>query len=254
MKYLLYPILRIFRKTVFYLTGSSVIEYNDEELAQKIVNGDLQLWKSQEITECILSHETLFSNFVFHRATPLHILDFGGGGGRHGFQHCRNREVLWTVVETPALAEAANKTLSETGIRFTSRIPDLVDKTSKLDIVHVSSSLQYTSNPSEILGELLALEATYLVFERLVLTSRSSFVHFNQYSLLSDNIAFPKQQQVGCFSAVRYPLKAIPAMDFFGALEGNYVVLEKSVDVAQSHLPSFKGLAQYTVVAKRKDC
>lgn len=254
MKYLLYPILRIFRKTVFHLTGSSVIEYNDEELAQKIVNGDLQLWKSQETTDCILSHQTLFSNFVVHRATPLQILDFGGGGGRHGFQHCRNGEVLWTVVETPALVEAANQTLSETGIRFTSSIPDSVDKTSKFDIVHVSSSLQYTSNPSEILRELLALEATYLVFERLVLTSRSYFVQFNQYSLLADNIPFPKREQVGCFNAVRYPLIAIPEMDFFGALKRNYEILEKSVDVAQSHLPSFKGLAQYTVIAKRKDC
>lgn len=253
MRSLVYPLLRIYRRTLYIMKRGSVSEYNDAELASVIAQGDLRLWESKEKIGCLLTAEFLVSHPLPEQTGPVPILDFGGGGGRHGFELCRTGSANWIVVETPALAAAASATLAETGITFVSQTAQALEKVNKFGIVHVSSSLQYTAEPLQVLQELLALKSTYIVFEKLVLTSRPNVVRFHQYSLLGDNMIKPSKAMRMWATAVRYPLTALPYEEFIATLESDYQLLEKLQDSIQSHLPLFKGLGQYSFVAKHRE-
>ncbi|QKJ25053.1 hypothetical protein HRU87_02305 [Aquiluna borgnonia] len=227
-------------------------KYDDQGLATSIVEGDLRLWKSWHESLCPFV-ERVFEDFSLGgTASPLTVLDFGGGGGRHGFAVTRSGRAQWFVVETPALATAASRTLSETGIEFFSSIQQVKNQANQVDLVHVSSSLQYTSNPSEVLRELVGLNPKFLVFEKLVLTQKSSQIKMFQYSLLGDNIPQPSKDFKLWISAVRYPLIAIPKSKFLEILGRDYEVVAHTLEPVQSHLPMFKGLGQHTFLVKRR--
>lgn len=252
MKKFLYPLLRLYRSLVFLLTRGVADKYDDHGLATSIAEGDLRLWKSGLESNCPLV-ESACDDFLLGRPeSRLRVLDFGGGGGRHGFDLTRRGHAKWFVVETPALAAAASRTLSETGIEFASSISQAHTQAGQFDLVHVSSSLQYTSNPGEVLNELVDLNPQFLVFEKLVLTQKSSQIELFQYSLLGDNIPEPPMDFKLWISAVRYPLIAIPVSKFLSILGTDYEVLSHEMDPVQSHLPMFKGLGQHTFVVKRR--
>ena len=252
MKKFLYPLLRLYRSLVFQLTRGLADKYDDHGLATSIAEGDLRLWKSGLESNCPLV-ESAFEDFLLgKRESPLRVLDFGGGGGRHGFDLTRGGFAKWFVVETPALAAAASRTLRETAIEFASSISQAKTQAGQFDLVHVSSSLQYTSNPSEVLIDLAGLNPEYLVFEKLVLTRKSSQIEMFQYSLLGDNIPAPSKDFKLWITAVRYPLIAIPISKFLGILGTDYEVMSHAMDPVQSHLPMFKGLDQHNFVLQRR--
>jgi putative methyltransferase (TIGR04325 family) len=252
VKQFLYPLLRLYRSLVFLITRGVADQYDDQGLAKSIAEGDLRLWRSGLQSNCPLV-ERVFEDFSIGRTVaPLRVLDFGGGGGRHGFDLTRRGVAKWFVVETPALAAAASRTLSETGIEFGSNIEHVKNQANQFDLVHVSSSLQYTNNPSAVLKELVGLKPEYLVFEKLVLTQRKSPIEMFQYSLLGDNIPEPPKDFKLWINAVRYPLIAIPISRFLETLGTDFEVISHSMDPVQSHLPLFRGLGQHTFVVKRK--
>lgn len=252
MKFIIYPLLRLYRRIIFGIRRSQVAEYNNVELASKIAEEDLKLWGSGESIRCLLTSKYLYSDLYPPELFPITILDFGGGGGRHGFQIARSGMAKWMVVETPALVDAASKLLAATGITFVKDIAAARALEENIGIVHVSSALQYTADPFEVLNEILSLGATYLIFEKMVLTSRPRSVQFSQYSLLRDNLPNFSNGVGSWLEAARYPLTALPLAEFIALIQSKYEILEKFEDPVQSHLPWCKGLNQYAFVAKHR--
>ena len=105
---------------------------------------------------------------------PLRILDFGGGSGDYFYQFQKfipNIEFDWTVVETPALAQAMQtKYGGETEqIRWVHSLEMTDDK---YDFVLCSSVLQYVERPFEIL-EAIVKKSEFVVINRIPLTKSS---------------------------------------------------------------------------------
>ena len=101
---------------------------------------------------------------------PLRILDFGGGGGDYFYQFQKfvpHIDFDWTVVETPALAEAMQQKHGGESqkIRWVGSI-EMTDE--KYDLVLCSSVLQYLEKPFEIL-EALVKKSQFVIINRIPL-------------------------------------------------------------------------------------
>src|SRR5262245_53127143 len=102
--------------------------------------------------------------------TALRVLDFGGGGGLH-FSIVRavfgaEKDIKWNVVETEAMASAANPRLASGGLKFLSDIDDGVADLGEVDLVFTSGALQYTPDPLAFLEKLIAVKARHLFVTR----------------------------------------------------------------------------------------
>ena len=105
---------------------------------------------------------------------PLRVLDFGGGGGDYFYQFQKfvpNIIFDWTVVETPALAEAMQQ--KHGGDSKKIRWVDSIEMTEdKYELVLCSSVLQYLEKPFEIL-EALVKKSEFVIINRIPLTNSS---------------------------------------------------------------------------------
>lgn len=97
------------------------------------------------------------------------VLDFGGGAGSLFFQSkpwlsdCL--ECDWRVVEQQRLADLGNRFLKEKGLEFFSSIESAA-ALGQVDIVILSSVLQYVEHPYEILKKCFALNPKIVVIDR----------------------------------------------------------------------------------------
>lgn len=105
------------------------------------------------------------------RQNSLRVLDFGGEFGLHYWQTRpflpESLPVDWTVIETPALAEAARNTVACEELRFLSDIPPSVT----VDVVLTSGALQYAPEPVATWVSLLALRPAWIVLDRFPLAA-----------------------------------------------------------------------------------
>jgi putative methyltransferase (TIGR04325 family) len=222
--------------------------YDEASLARLIMEADKALIDSHGGPEC----EHLEYIFDSAASKSLRVLDFGGGGGRHGFRYL-TRAKSWAVVETPAMASAANEILSIDSLSFHSGIQEAVDYSGGgIDVLHVSSSLQYTPDPMGVLTKLLNLDSEILVFEKLVTTKSAKPFRFLQYSFLGDNVAGHSKGFLNRWGATRYLLTAMSKSAALEAIEQKYEVVRAWSDPSQSHLPIGKDLEQWGFIASRK--
>jgi putative methyltransferase (TIGR04325 family) len=200
-----------------------------------------------------VNSECEFLKPIIETAEPqtLRILDFGGGGGSHGFAFL-SQVRSWAVVETPVMVEAAKEVFSSDSLFFHSSIESAYERLGKVDIVHVSSSLQYTPEPMKLLIDLLSLSPELLVFEKLVTTSKSRTSRFSQYSFLRDNVAFRSAKQISSRKSTRYLLTAMSRPDVMRAVLANYKIDRLWEYPTQSHLPFGKGLEQWGFIGSKR--
>lgn len=111
--------------------------------------------------------------FLLHSAAlckkPLHIIDFGGSLGSTYYQI---REFLtpgvcasWNVVEQEHYVECGNQYFKDDILTFYNSIDTcLEDK--KIDLVVLSSSVQYLEKPHDFLEQLSAYNFQFLLFDR----------------------------------------------------------------------------------------
>jgi len=184
------------------------------------------------------------------KARSLRILDFGGGGGSHGFAFLG--QVRWAVVETSARVEASTAVLSSDGLSFHSKIEKALEYLGRVDVLHVSSALQYTPSPKTFLLELLRLSPEVLVFESLVTTDRSRPYRFMQYSFLKDNYGLRNDKRISKWKSIRYPLTAMSRADVMTVILKNYEIDRVWEYPTQSHFPSGRGLAQWGFIASKR--
>lgn len=245
----LYPVLRLIRRLRFALNRSSLRGYEQLYLAQQIVAADAQNLADKNIHHC--EQEKFLADLSRERA--ISVIDFGGGGGRHGWHLTESGRANWTVVETEAMAAASNASLSEPGLSFFSKVDAAASYLGKVDVVHVSSALQYTPDPPLFLRELVNLESEWLIVEKTILTKKSEAVKFTQFSTLNENIPRSALPKIDPNPAVSYQLTAITQSEFFKIIQqAGFEVVERNNDPVQSHLPLGKGLMSIGLIARRK--
>jgi putative methyltransferase (TIGR04325 family) len=123
--------------------------------------------------------------------SSLKVLDFGGGGGAH-YSIARavlgkETEIRWNVVETDAMAAAAESKLAGGGLRFFNDIGKAVADLGDVDLVFTSGALQYTPDPLAFLADLISVKAPHLFITRTAFNDADDVVISVQTSMLSSN-------------------------------------------------------------------
>lgn len=245
MRQLLYPALRLMRKTLYFVRPIGISSYNSAGLAIRILSADLDNVKERASFRC-----KVWGLSIANRPN-LNVLDFGGGSGRCGFERLGVDKLSWAVVETPEMAKAASELFANPGLMFFDSIERAKESLGRVDVLHVSSSLQYSDYPIQTLKALLDTAPEIVVFEKTVVTNKAT-QKFRQYSFLQDNLTAKLSAGKPLFGAVRYWLTAENQEAIFGVLnQYGFTVLEKWEDPLQSHLPFGKGLRQIGLVAEK---
>lgn len=99
----------------------------------------------------------------------LNVLDFGGAFGSSYYQNKKFldtiREVNWCVVEQPEFVENGLQNFSTDRLHFYHTIDDCL-KHYKIDIILLSSVLQYLDEPYRFLDNVLSNNIKYLIVDR----------------------------------------------------------------------------------------
>jgi len=107
----------------------------------------------------------------------LNVLDFGGSLGSFYFQHKKLfgklATVNWAVVEQRQFVEFGRDQIQERDLNFYESIDSCFEK-QKVDIVLLSSVLQYLESPYEILKALVATGARHLLLDRTSFINEAS--------------------------------------------------------------------------------
>jgi putative methyltransferase (TIGR04325 family) len=121
----------------------------------------------------------------------IHVLDFGGAAGAH---YLLARALLppttrlnWLVVETPEMVNQATPLLADGELRFCPDLGEAAERMAEVDLLHSSGTLQCVPNPHAVLKQLLDLNATYVLLNRLGVSQGDHDVITVQHSRLSWN-------------------------------------------------------------------
>ena len=99
----------------------------------------------------------------------VHVLDFGGSLGSSYFQNkkflAELREVSWSVVEQNNFADVGNRKIADDSLSFYKNIED-VSANIKVDLILISSVLQYLRDPLSVLKDLSQLQSNLIVIDR----------------------------------------------------------------------------------------
>jgi putative methyltransferase (TIGR04325 family) len=118
------------------------------------------------------------------------VVDIGGACGAHYFAIRAflplEVKLRWIVVETPALVRRASE-LGNNELSFSSSLEHTLLQTPAPDLLHSSGTLQYVPEPYQMLRQISASGARYLVLTRLVMTDGQQDFAAIQRSRLGDN-------------------------------------------------------------------
>ncbi|QNK61852.1 methyltransferase, TIGR04325 family [Pedobacter sp. PAMC26386] len=134
--------------------GNAVYE-RDSVLFDKIVH-------PFPLLTCLFSSAALLKR-------PLHVLDFGGSLGSTYFQtkHLAGTDICasWNIVEQEHYVAAGKEHFEDEHLKFFSSIEACL-QVQKIDLVLLSSSVQYLPEPHPFLQQLASYNFDFLVFDR----------------------------------------------------------------------------------------
>lgn len=171
----------------FYFTGNFVswndveqltVGYGDDSIVQKVLDATRQVMENKA---CFERDSVLFYTKEFNfrllsifgllasRKKHINLLDLGGALGSEywknsDFLHKFGKGFTWNVVEQDNYAEIGKNEISNNELKFFRNIRQL--RKEKIDIVILSSVLQYLPDYKSVLYEIMAMEAEYILIER----------------------------------------------------------------------------------------
>ena len=245
IKWAAYPILRTIRRFNYYLQSGGASNYKDFVHFEMIIEGDNHSWEAGTTFDCLF-HDYLRSGKL---GAPINVLDFGGGGGRHGFDVIRSGLVnQWSIVELPEFIQAASRNLRVSEVSFLESIPH---QQNSFEIGHASNSLQYTSDPLSYLEKLINSATEWLFLEKLVVTTQEQELSFPQFSLISEHS--PQGFRVSDLEdgLVSHKVNCLTRAAVELAISKKFKIVEARVHGPQLHLPYGKGIQMLDLVARR---
>lgn len=240
-----YPILRTIRRFSYHLQSRGASNYEDLGHFEMIVEGDNHHWEAGTKFDCIFD-DYLRSGKLDKTSS---VLDFGGGGGRHGFEAIRLGLVeQWTIVELPEFIDAANGKLTVPKVSFLESLPIQQDS---FEIGHACNSLQYTSDPLGYLEKIVNSTSEWLFLEKLAVTTQNQQTSFRQFSFLSEHSpqGFRLSGLEDCL--VSYQVTCLTRTEVQTATSKKFEIVEARAHGPQLHLPLGKGIQMLDLVARR---
>ncbi|HUX95559.1 MAG TPA: methyltransferase, TIGR04325 family [Bacteroidales bacterium] len=124
-----------------------------------------------------------------HSKKKITVLDFGGACGAHFLEIKRffpnDFSLKWYVVETDQMVKSAvNKGLHNNELNFVNSIEDIKIK---IDFIHSSGALQCVSNPYEFINKLININASWMLFNRMMFNESDRDILTILKSFLSTN-------------------------------------------------------------------
>lgn len=117
---------------------------------------------------------TFLQHSAFQNKGPLNVLDFGGSLGSSYFQvkEFLNEQVCksWNVVEQSHYVSCGKEFFEDEQLRFFSSIEECI-ATVDIDLVILSSVLQYLEEPQYFLKKLMSFNFKYIILDR------TAFIH-----------------------------------------------------------------------------
>lgn len=103
----------------------------------------------------------------------LSILDFGGSLGSSYFQHLpmlSECHLSWNVIEQKHFVDAGKMHFQSESLYFYESIEECITKT-EIDVIILSSILQYLENPEKIINDLLRIGASKIFIDKTIVNN-----------------------------------------------------------------------------------
>jgi putative methyltransferase (TIGR04325 family) len=126
-----------------------------------------------------INRQTAQNMFVIsyvHSDRPVDVLELGGacGASYYELNHFLPERIgQWFIVETPAMAVAGKEIFQDDKIKFFDTFSAAVSGLKNPDLIIAQGVLQYTSNPIQMLDDLLDLGFKYMYITRTTVSDRT---------------------------------------------------------------------------------
>jgi putative methyltransferase (TIGR04325 family) len=254
----------LFRKSSQTSKGALIQEfpstqatYNSTRIAEVVVAKNRQLRDNlraakHPIIDFILLRPLIV--FALTKNRKLRVFDLGGGGGTH-FLVARKYieseiELVWAVVETPAMVAEA-RSLCEPELSFFDNADSASQHLGTIDIAIASGVFEYLPNPLSELKKFLDLDAQYIFITRTALSNERDSIHKIQKSRLKDN--GPGRMPDGFRDAeISYPITVVNRNAFRQILETRYEIICEIEEDRMVHKFGNVTVDQFGFLCKKK--
>nr|WP_121273044.1 methyltransferase, TIGR04325 family [Pedobacter schmidteae] len=142
------------------------------DTTQKVKNGEAVYERDGIIYDKVNINHHLLNALLLVSArnnNTLTIVDFGGSLGTSYYQNISFLSHLtnlnWCIIEQEKFVDAGKKAFENEHIRFYHSLEDCYAVHSRIDMVLISSSLQYMSKPYEVLKKIQSFKIPYLMLD-----------------------------------------------------------------------------------------
>lgn len=215
--------------------------YEQDELIEVVLKKN-EIFRALPFSNQLLSSDAvriLMAIGLARNNNKINVVDFGGGGGNHftvaniGFSDLVAFD--WNIIETPKFVEKARQ-FNVPNLRYFDQLRSAVDVLPEIDLLLISSTLQYCPDPIGMLHQLTMTGAKYLYLTRTPFNSGAETIYSTQSSWLSKNgpgplpIGFEDRQ-------ISYPIGYASRSKVEGVLRAKYEIVFKA---DEGEAPAFK--------------
>lgn len=215
--------------------------YEQEELIDVVLKKN-EIFRTLPLSNQLLNSDAvriLMAIGLARNNNKINVIDFGGGGGNHftianiGFSDSVVFD--WNIVETPKFVEKARK-FNVPNLRYFDQLKEAVEVLPQIDLLLVSSTLQYCPDPIGMLQQLTMTGAKYFYLTRTPFNSGAETIYSTQSSWLSKN--GPGSLPAGFEDRkISYPIGYASRSKVEEVLEARYEILFKA---DEGEAPAFK--------------
>jgi putative methyltransferase (TIGR04325 family) len=152
-----------------------------------------------------------------HAGGRLHVLDIGGSLGSTYFQNGRFlkclKDVVWHIVEQPQFVACGKADFTNEQLKFHEEIDDII-AFNNINVILVSSMLQYVENPYDLLSDIVKKQVPFLIFDRTTFSSDA------------ENFLAIQKVNPSIYSA-SYPCWFLDRGKFFQSVQNDYELVEQ---------------------------
>ena len=210
--------------------------YNEDSIVEKVKNSLLKVQNGDAVAErdSVLLDEIPYSWPVLSvmlkvsRKGSLRVLDFGGSLGSSYFYYknwLSDIELEWFIIEQENFVEAGKKHFENETLKFFNSVNTL----SSVNVILLSSVLQYLPDPWSILSELIELDAEYICIDRTILSKDSR-------GKIAIQKVSPKIYEAS------YPVRLIPEKTLIDFLSEKYIKIAEYPGIESAFGYNCKGM------------